>query len=152
MSSSAGEDGQRSLLGLDIGEVRIGVSLAPRGLSIAQPVTTVLQGDAALDVIAGLVQEHDISRIVAGWPRGLDGQTTAQTMYVEAFVQHLQLRLADEGVDVVLQDEALTSRKAEEELRQRGKPFRKEEVDALAATYILQDYLDELSPGEVGNV
>ncbi|MCX6728115.1 MAG: Holliday junction resolvase RuvX, partial [Candidatus Saccharibacteria bacterium] len=43
-----------------------------------------------------------------------------------------------------LQDEALTSVKAEEELKSRGMPFEKGDIDALAATYILQDFLDEL--------
>lgn len=143
-----------SLLGLDVGGVRIGVALAPRGLSLANPLTTIAQGDNALDVIADLVAEHGVATIVVGWPRGLDGQTTAQTTYVEAFVEHLRLELADKHVAVELQDEALTSRQAEDELRQRGKAYKKEDVDALAATYILQDYIDEQAPTEVeaGNV
>lgn len=133
-----------ALLGLDVGSVRIGVSFAPAGLSIAQPLATIHYGDddgsSACEQIRALVAQHGVAMVVSGWPRSLDGLTTAQTAFVEEFVAKLKAAL---DVPVELQDEALTSRQAEDELKSRGKPFSKEDVDALAATYILQDYLNE---------
>ena len=73
-------------------------------------------------------------------PRGLDGQRTEQTIYTENFVQELKSHLK---LPVYTQDEAVTSRKAEEELTKRGKQYTKEDIDSLAATYILDDFLQE---------
>ena len=75
---------------------------------------------------------------MVGLPRGLDGQRTAQTEEVEAFARGLGERF---GLPVHMQDEAVTSKQAEAELEARGKPYGKGDIDALAATYILQDWL-----------
>ena len=131
-------------LGLDVGSVRIGAALARADVRIAQPLKTLAAGDHAYDDILALVAEHGVTALVVGWPRGLQGQTTDQTSYVETFVEGLRGRL---HLPVYLQDEALTSQKAEAELRAHNKPFAKAEVDALAATYILDDYLVALQRG-----
>jgi putative Holliday junction resolvase len=133
------------LLGLDVGSVRIGVALARSDVRIAQPLTTIDNTDRVYDVIRGLVSEHGVAAIVVGWPRGMQGQVTEQTKFAEAFVEALRQQVR---LPVYLQDEALTSQKAETELRNRNKPFEKSDVDALAATYILDDYL-AASPGSV---
>lgn len=125
-------------LGLDVGNVRIGVALARSDVRIASPLKTLPNRPEIYEDVAALVREQGATAVVVGWPRGLEGQTTDQTKIVEAFVEHLRQTV---GVPVYLQDEALTSRKAEAELQHRKKPFTKEEVDALAATYILEDYL-----------
>ena len=75
-----------------------------------------------------------------GLPRGLDGQETAQTMTVRAFGTMLGKALK---LPVHWQDEALTSVQAASELEQRGKAYRKADIDSLAAVYILEDYLHE---------
>lgn len=125
-------------LGLDVGDVRIGTALARSDVRIANPLTTLPNRPEIYQDIAALAKEHGVSAVVVGWPRGLEGQITSQTRIVEAFVENLR-HVVD--LPVHLQDEALTSRKAEAELRRRKQPFAKEEVDALAATYILEDYL-----------
>ena len=128
------------MLGLDIGAQRVGVALARLEVRIPQPLTTLdATGDIMAD-IARLVLEHDVAAIVAGWPRGLAGQETGQTRSVEAFVEALR---PVAGVPVHLQDEALTSQKAEAELAARRKPFTREDIDALAATYILEDFITD---------
>lgn len=128
------------LIGLDIGSQRVGVAVARGDVRIAHPLTTLTADEAVFDAIGSLVREHQAEIIVAGWPRGLSGQHTAQTIVTEQFVDRLRT-LA--GVPVVLQDEALTSQKAEAELKARSKPFERAEVDALAATYILEDFMNE---------
>ncbi len=127
-----------SLLALDVGDKRIGVALASMQARIASPLTTLQNSDHIFDDIQALIDEHDAMVIVVGLPRGLDGQHTAQTMVVEEFKAKLEGFVS---VPVHWQDEALTSRQAEEELRARGKPYRKEDIDALSATYILEDFM-----------
>jgi putative Holliday junction resolvase len=107
---------------------------------MAHPLLTLENNDTALEAIVELVQAHDVQRVIVGLPRGMNGQDTDQTKYTEEFVEQLEVKL---GMSVVRQDEALTSQKAEAELTARKKPFAKAEVDALAATYILEDYISE---------
>jgi putative Holliday junction resolvase len=78
---------------------------------------------------------------VVGWPRRLDGSPSDHTPRVEAFARALAARVA---VPVVLQDERLSSREAEQRLAAREPDWRrrKQKLDAAAAAVILQDYLD----------
>lgn len=126
-----------SILALDVGEKRIGVALASRAARVASPLTTLPNDDSFNEKLSQLVQENQVDTIVIGLPRGMDGQATSQTAYVETFAKKLQ----DNSLIIEMQDEALTSVKAEEELRSRGVRYTKEDVDALSATYILEDFL-----------
>jgi len=127
-----------TVLALDVGTVRVGVAVARMDVLIPQPLVTLPFRHEIFADVAQLVKEHAAKTVVVGWPRGMEGQSTAQTQLVEDFVDELRKTLK---VPVRLQDEALTSHKAEAELRARKRPFEKAEVDALAATYILEDYL-----------
>lgn len=127
-----------TILALDVGTRRIGVAMASAAARLAQPLVTLEQNDHTLKRLQELVHNERAEAIVVGLPRGLDGQHTDQTASVEAFAADLQQAL---GVPLHWQDEAVTSRQAEEELRARGKPYAKGDIDALAATYILEDYL-----------
>ena len=126
-----------SILALDVGQARIGVALATSVARLASPLTTLPNNDDFLDSLRKLVAEHAVSVLVVGLPRGLDGQETGQTSYVREFAATLDTL----GLPVHLQDEALTSAHAEQELRNRGVAYTKEDVDSLSATYILEDYL-----------
>jgi putative Holliday junction resolvase len=121
-----------------VGQARIGVALASRSAGIASPLTTLANDDNFAGKLQELLGSHTVDTVVVGLPRGLDGQNTPQTDYVLTFAKNLQNTTS---ISVVLQDEALTSVKAEEELEARGKAYTKEDVDALSATYILEDYL-----------
>ncbi len=127
-----------TFLGLDVGSVRVGVALARVDVRLPQPFTTLEYNPDIYDQIVVLTTEHDVAEIIVGWPRGMQGQSTDQTAFVEDFVEKLRQQTT---LPIKLQDEALTSRKAEAELQARNKPYQKADVDALAATYILDDYL-----------
>lgn len=127
-----------SLIGLDIGTQRTGVAVARTDVRIPS-VLTVLGPDSLADDVARLVAEHSAIAIVIGLPRNLEGDDTAQTTYVRTIARSIEQAVA--GVPVHFIDEALTSVKAESELTERGKPFRKEDVDMLSAVYILEDFL-----------
>lgn len=126
------------VLALDVGGVRIGVAMADAELKFANPLTTLTNDGTIWEQLAALVQENQVETLVVGLPRSLQGHDTAQTQICRDFAAEASERLK---IAVELQDEATTSVKAEQELRSRGKPYEKADIDALAATYILEDYL-----------
>jgi len=137
------------ILGLDIGERRIGVAISDASGTLARPVgvLTIARLDAAaLERTAQEArrlgaEDDDVTAVVVGLPRRLDGSPTDMTPRVEAFASQLGARL---DLPVALQDERLTSREAEQRLAVREKDWRarKKKLDAAAAAIILQDYLD----------
>jgi putative Holliday junction resolvase len=127
-----------SILALDVGEKRIGVATATLQARLSSPLTTLQRSEATPDDIERLLLEHQAVALVLGLPRGLDGQHTGQTTAVENFAKTLEPSL---DIPLYWQDEAVTSVRAEEELQARGKPYRKEDIDALSATYILEDFM-----------
>ncbi|HSH56024.1 MAG TPA: Holliday junction resolvase RuvX [Candidatus Limnocylindrales bacterium] len=129
-----------SILALDVGAKRIGVARALLAVGIANPLTTLTSPALFISDIAYLVRQEKAGAVVIGLPRGLDGQETEQTRAVRDFGEQLAQHLT---VPIYWTDEALTSAKAEEELASRGKGFEKGDIDALAATYILEDFLHE---------
>ena len=129
---------ESNVLALDVGHVRIGVAYASGVAKIPRPHKTIQMSESAAREIADLVQTEEIGTLVVGLPRGLSGQETDQTKYVRDFVEQIR---AVTDVPIVLQDEALTSKRAEAELKQRNKRGPAPTIDELAATYILEDYL-----------
>ena len=129
-----------TILALDIGAVRIGLALASRTARLASPYKTLAAQPLDMDSLRCICQDEHVKQLVIGLPRGMSGQDTEQTVAVRErgtqIAQELDLPLA-------WQDETLTSVKAEAELTKRGKPYQKGDIDALAATYILEDYLHE---------
>ena len=124
-----------SIVALDIGERRIGVAVASQITKLPHPHSTLDNTMTVWNDIRDLMKEYAADTLVVGLPRNLSGDDTAQTTYVRNFVAQAP------DLHIVFQDEALTSRKAEAELISRGKPYVKGDIDALAATYILEDYL-----------
>ncbi len=129
-----------NILALDVGERRIGVALANTLAKLPSPLTTIANNQETWQNLRSLIDEHGVTHLVVGLPRNLSGDDTAQTAYCREFAETLKEKFS---LDVTLQDEALTSHKAEEELKSRKTGFDKAAVDALAATYILDDYLGE---------
>ena len=134
------------VLALDVGEKRIGVAVASTIARLPSVLLTFEHNDTIFTAIDEYLQAESIDLIVVGRPRSMQGQETAQTAYTRTFIlalkQHTQL-------PIVEQDETLTSRQAEQELQARGKPYVKGDIDALAALYILEDYLKTESNGAV---
>lgn len=130
--------GSRSLVGLDVGEKRIGVAIADTSVRIAIPFATVVVDGNELQAIAEIVAKEDADTIVVGYPRNQSGEATAQTDYVEQFAENLH----DLAETIVFQDESLTSVLAEQQLISQKKPYTKGDIDAVAASLILQDYIE----------
>lgn len=128
----------KTILSLDVGERRIGVAVANMAARLPSPLTTLARGESSFQEIQDLIDHHNTEVLVVGLPRGLDGQHTAQTVAVEEFKAALEQYV---NIAVYWQDEALTSKQAESELETRGKPYKKEDIDALAANYILDDFM-----------
>ncbi|CAN5405160.1 Holliday junction resolvase RuvX [soil metagenome] len=127
------------ILALDVGTVRIGVARASSLVRLPEPLVTLANNNDIWPTLRELCDQHNVGTLVVGLPRGLEGQDTAQTEAIRDFVEQLGQEVK---LPIVLQDEAVTSVQAEQELTQRGKPFSKGDIDALAATYILEDYLN----------
>ena len=127
-----------NLLALDVGEKRIGVAIADSAVRIAIAYDTIEVDGTEVEQIARLVGQEDIAVVVVGYPRNQQGEPTAQTAYVESFTEQLEIV----APQIVFQDESLTSVKADELLRRQKKPYAKGDIDALAASLILQDYLE----------
>ena len=138
------QDLSGSIMALDVGARRIGVAAANVVARIAHPLKTIETSEHTMADIQKLLIDQRVTTLCVGLPRGLDGQETAQTKSIQAFVQELKQAMT---IPVYLQDEAVTSRQAEAELEARGKPYVKGDIDALAATYILEDFLRDHSEG-----
>jgi putative pre-16S rRNA nuclease len=131
------------VLGLDLGQSRIGVAISDPGRRVAVPLGTIRTG-APDDVkaIAALVRDQKVEQIVVGHPLSLSGRKGEAADHAEKFASALQGLLA---VPVVLEDERLTTAQAERELAAAGVRGRRrrEVVDQAAAAVILQSYLDK---------
>jgi len=128
----------RALISLDVGEKRIGVAVADDSVRIAVPFETIVVDGNEITAIAHLVIQQGAEIIVIGYPRNQQGEATAQTNYVENFAKQLE----ELGPKLVFQDESLTSVIAEQRLIAQKKPYTKGDIDAQAASIILQDYLE----------
>ena len=140
------------VLGVDVGDRRVGLAISDASRTLARPLTTVKVKDAAdavirvAETIAALEADEDgLHAIVVGLPARLDGSPTTATPRVQAFIDALRSRTT---VRIVTEGERLTSREAESRLavNERDWRKRKEKLDAAAAAIILQDYLDRPKP------
>ncbi|HEX9695611.1 MAG TPA: Holliday junction resolvase RuvX [Actinomycetota bacterium] len=139
-------------IGIDLGTKRIGLAVATG--SVATPHRVMQRsGDDAADaaVIAAEAAGRGTGRVVLGYPKRLDGTAGPAAQAAEEFAAALR----DAGLDVVLWDERLSTAEVDKMLIGSGarRARRREVVDKLAATVILQNYLDahpREEPGETG--
>lgn len=136
----ANPDPAGTILALDVGDKRVGVARASLVARLPAPLATLQRGTGFFEQLQQLIAEERAVALVVGLPRGLDGQETGQTKITRSFVDELQEQT---DLPVHLQDEALTSRKASKELEANGQPYQRGDIDALAAAYILEDFLAE---------
>ncbi len=127
-----------NMLALDVGEVRVGMATANSIAKLSSPFKTLIHSDQTLDDIQQIINDENIGILVVGLPRNLDGKETDQTQYVRKFTDGLQDMV---NIPVFFEDEALSSVRAKKTLEQDNKPYRKEDVDSLAACYILDDFM-----------
>ena len=129
----------KNFLALDVGSRRIGLAMGDSQVKIAVPFGWLENSENIVQEITELVLRHDIDTIVVGYPRNQSGEPTKQTEFVEEFVK--QFEDIELDTEIVFQDESLTSVQAEQRLGNKIKD--KGEIDAEAASIILQDFLEE---------
>ncbi len=135
-----------SILGLDIGDVRVGVAKAYWPDGIPSPLT-VLTNDKDLSAnLQKIIEDENAKYVIAGYPRSLNGNLTQQSNKTVNLVNMLKSRIS---ARIILQDEAGTSIKAENELKSRKHPYSKEDIDSLSAVFILEDFINS-HPGGGG--
>lgn len=130
------------ILALDVGERRIGVAVSdPLGIT-AQGVETIFTNGWKNDVerVGQLLAQYETDRLVVGLPRSLSGEIGPQAEKILSFCDLLK----NKGWQVRFQDERLTTSQAHRTLIEgsMSREKRKLVVDKLAATYILQSFLD----------
>jgi putative Holliday junction resolvase len=132
------------IMGLDIGDSRIGVALSdPLGI-MASPHTIIKRDDeaAAIKKIAAIISEREVVKVIAGLPLNMDGSRGEQAQKTDVFIRALRRAVT---VPVAYQDERLSTVTARELIREVRKTNRATRYDAAAAALILQSYLDEES-------
>ncbi len=142
------------LLGVDLGERRVGIALADGDGAPARPLTTLRRAsrrDADVEAIQALVRSHDVGELVVGLPLEASGDEGPQAQLTRTWADALA---ADLRLPVTFRDERLTSHLAEDRLgpmprgRSGGPPTKAQRdayrarVDREAAAIILQDELD----------
>ena len=137
-------------IGVDVGTVRVGVARSdPHGV-LATPVTTLPRlpgaapapGDADIEALVDLVDEHEASGVVVGLPRSMSGVEGSSAEWARKYAAVVAARIAPVWVRLV--DERLTSVDAHRTLRDSGVSGRRQRavVDQAAAVLILQGALD----------
>jgi putative Holliday junction resolvase len=150
------------VLALDVGERRIGLAISDPDGRVAVPLETLERRDedADLRVLVGLVEREGVQTLVVGLPLSLDGSLGRQAELTQAFARRLEeavsrpVEMWDERLSSVAAERSLTPPGASERRgrrrprvgeRQRPPRRRQGAQDALAATFILQGYLDSRS-------
>ena len=135
------------ILGLDLGRRRVGVAVSDPGGVVAHPLDQleVTGHRALLEAVARLVADQGVGRVVVGMPLLADGRRGQQARWTDQVVAALRQALA---VPVTVWDERYSTSEAEESLRQGGlgPRQRKARRDKVAATLMLQAYLDSGAP------
>jgi putative Holliday junction resolvase len=131
-------------MALDVGDRRVGVAVSDRLCIIAQGLETFERRGRRVDMahLGALVSEHEVTRVVIGWPLESSGRAGAQAQKTQRFVDNV---VAHTGLPVDKWDERMTTVAAQRVLSEvrggRGKR-QKGTVDKIAATLILQSWLD----------
>lgn len=135
------------IMGLDVGTKRIGIALSDFLLLTAQPCKTINREPekTAVDNISKLCKENNVTKIIIGLPKNMNGTVGKQAKDCENFANLLKINIPQ--CEIIFEDERLTSRQAENILAMQGKKYTKNKglVDLKSACIILQQYLDRNS-------
>jgi len=136
-------------MGLDYGDKTVGVAISDELLLTAQPLETIQRERPAklrktFARIDTLIEEYQVDRIVLGLPKKMDNQEGERCERTREFGEMLAKRT---GLEIIYQDERLTTKEADAVLDEGGvrKENRKEYIDKLAASLILQGYLEMIA-------
>lgn len=122
------------ILGIDYGRKKIGLAISDEGEKIALPFS-VIKSKNPIPEIVSICKNHNIKNIILGLPKTMRGEIGQQAEEVKKFAQ--SLKKAINNINVILEDERLTSKMAKQFLIKE-----KKDDDVAAAQILLQDYLD----------
>ncbi len=139
----------KRIMGLDVGDKTIGVAISdPLGIT-AQGITTIRRKGINSDFVEleKLITEYNVEEIVIGLPKNMNNTIGPQGEKVLKFVEKFNKKF---NLKVILQDERLTTVSAERLLIDAdvSRKKRKDVIDKVAATYILNSYLEKNKKGE----
>ena len=129
------------IVGLDLGSKTIGVAISDYLEIIANPIGTISIPENDLNCVKQIIEENKIEKIVLGLPKNMDGTIGFQAQYCLDFKKMLE---EETNLPVIMIDERLTSKIANNTMikADMNAKKRKKHVDKLAASIILQTYLD----------
>ena len=129
------------LMGVDYGEVRIGIALSDPLQIISQPFLVIPNNDDTISEIQKIIKTEEVEKIILGLPLNLDGEDTKKTLEVREFAEMLKSNV---DVPVKFWDERYTSVEANEKLKQMGYSIAESRkvVDKVAASIILKNYME----------
>ncbi|MBU5670107.1 Holliday junction resolvase RuvX [Peptoniphilus sp. MSJ-1] len=132
------------ILGLDVGDVWIGVAISDELMLTAQPLETIKResNKIAYEKIHNIILEKNIEKIVVGLPKNMNNTLGPQSEKVIKFATKLKNKF---NIDIEYIDERMTTLMAEQVLIEGSvrRENRKKYIDKIAATFILQSYLDQ---------
>lgn len=132
-------------LGLDLGNKTLGVAISDELGFLARGLETFRfddkEFDQALTYTLSLIEKYQITHVVLGYPKNMDGSIGEQGNISEVFKQQLEQQST---ATIILWDERLTSKMASSMMKDQNlkRKKRREDIDKMAATIILQGYLD----------
>ena len=137
------------IIGIDLGEKRIGIAVTDKLNKISYPLTVIENNSTTKEKLLKIIKDYDIGKIVIGIPYNLKGEAGYQTKKVNDFIYE---NFKDLNIQVKLMDERFTSKIAESILGKTGEinrkvfkkkqvSFKKGDIDKLSASILLNDYL-----------
>lgn len=130
-------------MGLDVGDKTIGVAISDLLQITAQGITTIKRESKEKDLnrLEAIIKEYNIKKVVVGLPKNMNNTVGPQGEKVIKFAERLKNKLK---VEIIYEDERLTTSAAERLLIEGDmrRDKRKTVIDKVAATFILQTYLD----------
>jgi putative Holliday junction resolvase len=133
----------QTLLGLDFGDKIIGIAVSGKSKTIANPIISIKRKSILKDIekLLSILEEYDVGGIILGLPLSLDGNENEMTKKVRKFAQEIE---KSKDIKITFYDERYSSDVIYKELRKNSisKDKIKKKIDQMAASYILQGFLD----------
>ncbi len=128
-------------MGIDFGEVRIGIALSDPLQIISQPFKVISNDDNTIYQIQDIIKTEEVGKIILGLPLNLDGEDTKKTLEVREFSVILKSNV---DIPVIFWDERYTTVEANEKLKQMGYSIAESRkvIDKVAASIILKSYME----------
>ncbi len=135
----------KRILGIDYGDVRVGLALSDPLLITAQGLDNLVINKSDKNFIKGIrkiLSENDIDKVIIGYPKNMNGTLSGKSKKIDELIPFIE----ELGVEVIKWDERLTTVSAYKTMRELNisQKEKNKYADKLAAVYILQGYLDSI--------